>query len=71
MLTGNFLQATNKYQKAIHVSLLMLISLTFMIFDWNIGLFTFGDYIFGLVIGITVVSRSVYITKKDTLFWVY
>lgn len=68
MLTGNFLQATNKYQKAIHVSLLMLISLTFMIFDWNIGLFTFGDYIFGLVIGITVVSRSVYITKKDTLF---
>ena len=68
MLTGNFLQATNKYQKAIHVSLLMLISLTFTIFDWNIGLFTFGDYIFGLVIGIIVVSRSVYITKKDTLF---
>lgn len=64
-----WLKFNQKYHKIWSVFILALMSVSFVVTDWMIGIFTLSDYIFTIV-GISLIISGNYKIKRKQLLWI-
>lgn len=68
-LVTNWEELNEKYQKIWSISILTLLSVSFVVTDWMIGILTLSDYIF-IIIGAILSITGNYRVKKEQLPWI-